>query len=480
MHKLSGPDANFLYIETEAAPMHVASLTVCGPPPSGTDPYQNFKAQIAEALPQIPAFKRVLKKHPLKPNQLVWGETDTIDLNYHIRTLDLPKPGGPEQLRDAIEELHSELMDRKHPLWCFYIIQGIESDKYGLEPGGFGLYAKFHHALIDGASGMAITHIIADQQSVTRDPLSNAKIAVDAKKPGLFETLHRAHMDMLQQPLEVLSYLNKVPAALSKVGSLAMAEDSIADKDILPAPKSRFNVRVKNARSFGTNSIPLKEALTLAKATGTKLNDVALSLCGGALRRYLRLTKELPAKPLIAAVPVSLREPGDDRIRNMISAIRCEIGSDIEQPLERLQRVSESARRSKALFDAAKDLIPDDYDLSDGAALISTFAEAIGQSRLTDYAPGAVNLMISNVPGPREPIFYAGSQVTAVYPVSFVMHQQALNITLQSYLEQLDFGLVGCKKAVPNIQFIADAIVEEFELLKQAVAKQAEQAGSEA
>ena len=247
-----------------------------------------------------------------------------------------------------------------------------------------------------------------------------------------------------------------------------------------PAPKTRFNVRIQKQRAFGAQTMSLPEVIGVAKQTNTTLNDVVMTICGGALRRYLEGHNELPEDSLVAAVPVSLREFGDASNTNQVAMMTCALGSDIADPIERLQAVHEHAKGSKKQIGAIKDVIPQDYVFFGAPVFVTAMAQLTSRTDLVNRMPSPINVTISNVPGPRRNVYFAGSKVLAQYPVSIATHGCALNITLQSYVDRLEFGLVACKIAVPDVQVIADYIVEEFELLKAAAAKaQAKPAAAE-
>lgn len=471
MHKLTGLDATFLYMETDETPMHVSALLICEPPKEGNNPYEALKSQIAERAHEIPSFHRKLMPTPFYVDHPVWVNADTIDFDYHIKHASLPAPGNVEQLRMIIQGLHSLTLDRDRPLWQFYVIEGLEDEEFGLPKGSFALYTKSHHASVDGGAGIAVMDIISDRAPVPRPPMPKNKIRLQAEKPGMFELLGSSYGRFLQQQVDVVK---KVPDMVKAVGSLAKVafEDrSALAKNLKPAPKTRFNVRIQKQRAYGAQSLSLPETIALAKKTGSTLNDVVLTICGGALRRYLDGHKELPEDSLVAAVPVSLREFGDAANTNQVTGMTCGLGTDIADPMKRLRAVQESTKASKKQLGAVKDVIPQDYVFFGAPILVSAMAQMQSRTDLVNMMPSPINVTISNVPGPRRYMYFAGSKVVAQFPVSIATHGCALNITLQSYVDRLDFGLIACKITVPDVQDIADLIVEEFAALQAAADK---------
>ena len=468
MHKLTGLDATFLYMETDETPMHVSGLLICEPPEKGNNPYELLKSQIAARAHEIPSFHRKLMPTPFQVDHPVWVNADTIDFDYHIKHASLPAPGNVEQLRMIIQGLHSLTLDRDRPLWQFYVIEGLEDEEFGLPKGSFALYTKSHHASIDG---VAVMDIISDREPTPRPPMPRSKIYLQPEKPGMFELLGGSYGRFVQQQVDALK---KVPDLVKAMGSLAkVALDDGAGilKNLQPAPKTRFNVSIQKQRAYGAQSLSLPETIALAKKTGATLNDVVLAICGGALRRYLDGHKELPDRSLVAAVPVSLRELGDAANTNQVTGMTCGLGTDIEDPIERLQAVHDNAARSKKQLAAVKDVIPQDYSFFAAPIVVSAMAQMQSKTDIVNMMPSPINVTISNVPGPRRHLYFAGSKVVAQFPVSIATHGCALNITLQSYVDRLDFGLIACKIAVPDVQDIADYIVEEFEVLKAAAEK---------
>ena len=475
MRKLSGMDATFLYMETDQTPMHISSLLVCEPSKDGENPFEAVKSQIAARLHEIPSFHRILKHTPFYIDHPVWVNADVVDLEYHIKHARLPMPGNIEQIRTLVQGLHSLVLDRNRPLWQFYIIEGVEDPEFGLPKGSFAIYTKGHHACLDGGAGVSAMDIISDSKPTPRAPMPKNEVHFASDNPGFFELIGSAYGRFIQQQVNLVTSVPALTKALGKVAKNTFEDTGSALKSLRPAPKTRFNVRVEKQRAYGAQSLNLKEVIGVAKATNTKLNDVVLSVCGGALRRYLQDHNELPSRSLVAAVPVSLRELGDMGAGNQVANMNCAIASDIADPIERLEKVFANSKVAKKQLSAISDVFPTDYSFFGAPIMVSAMAEITSRTNVMNYMPSPFNLAISNVPGPRKPMYFAGSKVKTYFPVSIATHGCALNITLQSYVDRLDFGLVACQKAVPDVQKIADYIIEEFYLLRDVVAESAKQ-----
>jgi len=258
------------------------------------------------------------------------------------------------------------------------------------------------------------------------------------------------------------------PGAAAPQG-IALLQNLAKELPKLGAPKTPFNATITRERSYAARSISLSDAKAAAKATGTKLNDVVLAICGGALRRYLSEKGQLPDKPLVAGVPISLREPGDTRQNNQVSGMLCQIGTDIADPVERLKAVLKSSSKSKAIAGTFRDAVPQDFAFVGAPILLQLVMLIYGRSGLADYVAPVMNVTISNVPGPPMPLYCAGAKVLALYPVSIPAHGAALNITVQSYMDALQFGLTADRRAVPDVDKISNYIVEEAATLAKAV-----------
>jgi WS/DGAT/MGAT family acyltransferase len=254
-----------------------------------------------------------------------------------------------------------------------------------------------------------------------------------------------------------------MPKALGTLQSL------ITQLPTLDAPRTPFNATITRERSYAARTISLSDAKAIAKASGAKLNDVVMAVCSGALRRYLQEMGQLPDKPLIAGVPISLREPGDTRQNNQVSGMLCQIATDIADPAERLDAIVKSSSQAKQIAGTFRDAVPQDFAFVGAPILLQLVMLVYGRSGLADRLPMPMNVTISNVPGPPMPLYCAGAKVTALHPVSIAAHGAALNITVQSYMDALNFGLTADRRAVPDVGRLGDYLVEAADELKKAV-----------
>jgi diacylglycerol O-acyltransferase len=463
MNRLSALDAAFLYLETPETPMNIGSLTTFAPSAASSDAiFESFREHTLARLELLPSYRRRPQMTPLGIDHPVWVDEKELDLDYHIRRRALPRPGTMEQLRSLVAELHMVLLDRERPLWQYYVIEGLED-------GGFAVYIKLHHADMDGVSGMATLPVIYDF-SPTPAPLPpSGQTPGSTGKPSFSELIGSAISDLIGQDLRLLRAGPRFANALVNVGRRAARTMRVLPDGLRLAPRTLFNVSISRERSYGTASLSLSDVKHIAKARHATINDVVLTICGGALSRYLSAHRALPEKPLIAAVPVSLRGAGHNEMNNQVAAVTCSLATDIADPLQRLAAVAASAQDSKGRFVDVKEIWPTEMSLLGVPLLATGLARLAGRTHAYDILPNAYNLWISNVPGPRQPMYCAGAKAVHYFPLSIAYHGAALNITAQSYLDNIDFGLTACRAVVPDVQLIAGHLVEELAALKRAV-----------
>ncbi|WP_178133534.1 WS/DGAT/MGAT family O-acyltransferase [Vineibacter terrae] len=472
MTRLGGIDASFLYFETPETPMHVAGFTLFDLPEGYAGSFHdNYRDMLASRLHLVPIFSKKLAPTLLDIHHPSWVDVPRIDLSYHFRHVTLPAPGTFAQLEEMIARLHSQPLDRSQPLWQFITIDGIEG-------GQVALYSKVHHAAVDGGAGMVITNTMYDLTPQPRqvEPPAAASSPPAAAIPNpigdLVTSMVRLHLDMWRAAPETMGniasmFFPKVPrgAPLSQY----LPQSPVRELPPLAAPKTPFNTTITSERSYAARRFPLADAKAIGKATGGKLNDVVMTICSGALRRYLMDRNALPDQELIAFVPISLRELGNTDLNNQVFGMMCGLATTVADPVARLKAIKASSTDAKQIASGFKDAMPQDYAFFGAPFLIRGLSDLYGRSGLADVLPMACNVCISNVPGPSVPLYGAGAKVAALFPVSIPTHGCALNLTVQSYLGSLDFGLTADRRAVPDVARLGDHLMEEAARLKQVV-----------
>lgn len=466
MKQLSGIDATFLYMETNQTPMHVAGLTLYDLPKGFKGSFhKHFTDFFKGRVHLIPIFGMKLAKAMWQVDHPGWVDAGELDFDYHIQSAKLPKPGNRKQLEDMVAALHAERLDRQKPLWQFTVIEGLEGRQAAL-------YSKVHHAAVDGGAGMVITKALYDVTDQPRevDPPEPKK---PTRKPSDLERAILGISDVAaNMARQQLTMMENIPKMLGQVSD--MVAPVLAGKVGIPqllAPRTPFNVTVEAKRSYGARSISLKEVKAIGKATGTKLNDVVMAITSGAVRRYLTKRQALPDAALVAFVPISMREVGNSDINNQVFGMNVPIATNYGDPLKRLKKISQESGASKTLAGSVKDAAPKDFTLIGAPTLLPGLMQLYGATKLTEHIPQVVNMCISNTQGPPFPLYCAGAKVTALYPVSIATHGVGLNVTVQSYLDHLDFGITADHKAMPDADVFVDMIVDAFEELKHAVEK---------
>ncbi len=469
MKHLSALDASFLHLETPEMPMHVGALQMLDRPDGlDGDFIDAVKRHIADRMHLANVFSKKLAFMPFDIANPVWVDDDDVDLDYHIRQVSLPKPGTRLQLEAYVGRLHSSLLDRSRPLWEFYVFDGLVS-------GQIGFYSKIHHAALDGQGAMLLAEALLDVSAVPRQVESPPPHARAPYQPPVSTMLKAALRDTIKQCAKLV---RGVPTGVRAAASMLAPSGGADGKRHLAwpvklalAPRTPLNVSITNQRAFGTASVDLKQALVVGKAFGATLNDVVLCIVSGALRNYLDEHGVLPAKSLVAAVPVSLRGEGDTKMNNQVSMMLMKLGSEHDEPQARMRAVVKASAQMKKTMSSVKSVMPTDFPSLGVPWLMSGLVSLYGRARLADSLPAIANVVVSNVPGARVPLFLAGARMTNNYPVSIVTHGLALNVTVQSYNGALDFGMVACRRAVPDIGlFAACMLVAHEELLTAALA----------
>jgi diacylglycerol O-acyltransferase / wax synthase len=466
MSHLSVVDGAFLHLESPEMPMHVGSLALYEPPPPENGPWMDsVKAHVASRMHLAPVFTRKLALMPFDLANPVWIHDDDIDLDYHIRHTVLPKPGTMAQLEALAARLHSSLLDRSRPLWEFYVIEGLAD-------GRLGFYSKVHHAAVDGQAAVAMGNSVFDVTPEPRRVRPPRASRSHRYQLGVAELLSAALGNQLQQLLQLGRLLPPLAgAAWTSAKEALAARRSGAPKTEVPsrlklAPATPFNTSITNQRVFAGVDVPLQEVKSIGKAFGASVNDMVLWLCSTALREYLNDARELPDKTLVAGVPISLRSEGDTSSNNQVSGTVIDLATQEADPLKRLQQIMAGTRAMKEQMGSFGELIPKDFPSLGSPWLLSGLASLYGRSRLADRLRLA-NVTISNVPGPQMPLYLAGAKMSGIYPLSIVVHGVALNITVQSYMGQLCFGLIACRRAVPDVKELAAQMTRAMSSLRK-------------
>jgi diacylglycerol O-acyltransferase / wax synthase len=446
---MSPADSVFLLGESREHPMHVGGLQLFEPPDGAG---LEFVREFYDRLVAQQDFQPTFLKRPARLlggiGNLSWAYDKNLDVDYHVRRAALPSPGRVRDLLELTSLLHSSLLDRHRPLWEAHVIEGLND-------GRFAVYTKFHHALIDGVSSLKLM-----QRALSKDPDEHELRAI-------WSLPKRKRKSSPSSPLSSLVNTAGSIAALGP-STVKLARAAFFEQQLtLPfgAPRTMLNVKIGGARRCAAQSWSVDRIKSVKRAAGVTLNDVVLAMCSGALRYYLLEHNALPDTPLVAMVPVSLRsEEEADTGGNLVGAILCNLATDTDDPAQRLETVSESMRSNKKVFNE----LPRFQALALSLLNTSSLALAAVPGWVASTPP-PFNLVISNVPGPHEQMYCGGARLDGNYPLSSVLDGQALNITLVSNADNLDFGLVGCRRSVPHLQRLLAHLESSLKDLERAV-----------
>ncbi len=477
MQQLTGLDASFLAFETANSTGHVGGVSVLDP---GDAPKPLTLARLTEVLADrlqlVPVLRRKLLNVPLGLDQPYWIDDADFDIEYHVRELAVPSPGSDAQLCEQVARLHARPLDRSRPLWEIYLITGLARDRAAV-------YTKIHHSAIDGASGTELLTVLFDLDPGGRE-LPAAKPFRPERGPSPAAMAALAATRLAWRPVQTVRVANELmrmlptlaPAVSTLVGGLlGLGRGDGAVIPTMPgrAPATPFNKPITAHRRFAFRSVDLASIKTVKNAFGVSVNDVVMAMCAGALRRWLAGHDTLPATPLIAMIPVSIRDPASKgALGNKVSAMLATLPTHVIDPDQRLQIVHAATKIAKAQQAAIPQGLVDQISDFAPPALAARAARVVFATGLLHRLP-PFNICISNVPGPNVPVYLCGAKLLAHYPVSVITDGQGLNITLVGYLGQLHFGLVSCRELVPDIDTLAGYLVEELELLLKAADQRA-------
>ena len=489
MQQLTGLDASFLYMETGGQFGHVGSVTLYDPSTTpGGSLYDVMRKSISERMHILPPFRRRLVQVPLGLDHPYWIEDPHFDLDFHLRHIAVPPPGTNLQLSELVSRIAGRPMDRARPLWEIYVIEGLAN-------GLVALYIKIHHCTIDGVSGAEMTSTLLDTSPTGSaiDPPQHAW-KPDAI-PGELEMLRRGIGAALLRPGRAARFAAGAVRSLAQspefgplardaigldrlpvVGGLFKRRGDQVDAPLIPqtrAPKTPFNRSITPHRRWAFCSIPLADAKLVKSAFGTTLNDVVMAASSGALRRYLERKSALPEDPLIAMVPVSVRSAEEKATySNRVSSVLADLATNEKDPVRRLLRIHESMKSAKRMQQAIPANLLQDFTQFATPNVAGQAARIVARTRIADRMNPPFNVVISNVPGPRHPLYLGGARMLTYYPVSAVAEGQGLNITVQSYIDHLDFGLIACRDLVPDVWDLIEDLKDAFaELVRLAEAK---------
>jgi WS/DGAT/MGAT family acyltransferase len=464
MERLSGLDASFLYFETSQMHMHVSIVAILDPKgnPGGFS-FDRVQDLIASRLHLLPPFRRRPVHVPFDLHHPLWVEDPDFDIIHHVRRATCPAPGGRKELAALCGRITSTPLSRSRPLWEVWVIEGLKH-------GRVALLTKVHHCAVDGASGAELmVHLF----SMEREPAEIAPpVHAPAEKiPTDTQLVKQALIERARMPLELARLTRRTVSAVADVVRRRRVPEMEVGATPLTAPRTRFNGAITAHRSVAFTRVPLAEVKALRKTLGATVNDVVLAICGGALRQYLKQKGELPSDPLIATCPISVRDTGArEPSNNKVSAMFTSLATNVDDPIERLRVIQKTTRGAKEEHNAiGADMLQKWAEFA-APTTFSLAARFYTRMKLADKHRPIHNLVISNVPGPPFPLYLAGAELVAAYPMGPVFEGAGLNITVLSYLGSIDFGFNAATNTIPDLWTLAECVPTAFQELKDAAA----------
>ena len=458
MERLSGLDAGFLYMETPTAHMHTMKIAVVDPSDS-TPPYsfQAVKDVLGARIHLLPPFRRRIVEVPFRLNHPVWIDDPDFDIDYHVRRVGCPSPGGPHEFCEMISDVASRPLDRNHPLWEIWVVEGLED-------GRVGFVAKMHHTIADGLAAAALLANVMQSIPEGEQPTDHAWTGepIPSNRTLLFEAVADLGRDLKGLP----DLLKRTFGALKALRKLRKGSEVKA-----PLPfstqKTSFNAALTSHRTFAMTTLSLADVKAVRAAFDCTVNDVVLAVCAGALRRYLIDRGELPEKPLIAGVPVSTSTEtrlGGNRVSNMFVTLR----TDLDDPAQRVREIQRVTKAAKVVHNILGTEMLADWSQHTPPRPFAWFMRLYSRRGWASRHRPPINLVVSNVPGPPSPLEIVGARLETLSSVGPILEGIGLNITVWSYVGAMNFGIVACREHMPDIWTLADALRDSLEELRKA------------
>jgi diacylglycerol O-acyltransferase len=448
MQRLSGLDASFLYLETATQPLHVCSVLELDTStiPGGYS-FDRLRDALGLRVKAMPEFREKLADNRLNLDHPVWVEDEDFDVDRHVHRIGLPAPGGRVELGEICGHIASLNLDRSRPLWEMWVIENVAgTDAH--DGGRIAVMTKVHHAGVDGVTGANLMSQLCTTEADAPPP-------EPVEGVGGGSDLEIAVSGAIKYATRPLKLMNMLPSTVSTVvDTVKRARSGLTMAAPFAAPKTRFNAKVTGHRNVAFAQLDLEDIKTVKNHFGVKVNDVVMALVAGVLRTFLLDKDELPENTLVAMVPVSVHDKSDRPGRNQVSGMFSSLGTNIEDPAERLKTIADANSVAKQHSAAIGATLLQDWSQFAAPAVFGIAMRVYARSSLTTLP--VHNLVVSNVPGPQVPLYLLGAKVNAMYPLGPIFHGSGLNITVMSLNGTLDVGLISCPELLPDLWEMAD------------------------
>ncbi len=466
VERFSGLDTMFLNAETATMHMHVAGVMIFDPSDAPFSySFERVREIVASRLDLLKPFRRRAVRVPFHLHHPLWVEDPEFDLDYHLRRVCLPSPGGMSELEEFVADVVSRPLDLNRPLWEMYVVEGLEN-------GMVALVTKTHHAAIDGVSGAELAASFLDLQPEPREIDPPEHPWTPERIPSDYELTAYALVSLAFQPLTALRVVRRTIEMVTALTERNRTSNTTPPPAPFTAPRTKFNASITAHRCLGTTEVSLDQVKSIKRAFGCTVNDVVLALCTGGLRRYLIDQRDLPEDPLVAMVPISVRKEQErNALGNRLSAMLVSLPTTVGDPFQRLSMIAAGTSHAKEQGKAIGAETLMNWAEFAAPALAARAARLVSGIRLFDRFPPAFNVTISNVPGPNFPLYGAGARMVAMYPLGPVVEGVGLNITVMSYMGKMFFGILGCKELVPSMEVLVQGIQDSLAELSELPAK---------
>jgi WS/DGAT/MGAT family acyltransferase len=446
--RLSGLDASFLYFESSTGLMHVCGLLTLDQSTMAADyDFETIRESLRQRIGGNPSFRRKLYNPRFNLDHPIWIDDDHFDIEHHVRRSSVPAPGGREELAALCGDIAGQPLDRDRPLWEMWLIEGLQD-------GSIAVMTKMHHATVDGVSGASLVSELCSVEADAPPMTADEPTPPAPKRPSDARIVADGALRLAKRPLKFAKLLPPTVGVLPEWIGRARSGRAMAAP--FTAPRTSFNATITGHRSVAFARMDLADVKAVKNAFGSTVNDVVLTMCSGALRKYLADRDELPDSSLVAMVPVSVHGKSEAPGTNKVSGMFASLASDIEDPVERLAAIAAQNRVAKEHHNTLSASLLQDWAQFAAPNTFGLAVRVYSKLRLAERHPVIHNLVISNVPGPPMPIYFMGARITGFYPFGPVFHGAGLNVTVLSNDGHLDVGLIACRELAPHLWELAD------------------------
>jgi WS/DGAT/MGAT family acyltransferase len=456
MRMLSALDASFIYLESDHSPMHIGGVyLIDGKSAPASFGYETFFSHIEQRLRFSRVFRQRLVEVPLSLSHPYWINDPDFELSRHLPRLQLPAPGGRKELMQLAAQIFGRTLDRKRPLWKMSFIEGLDSFQ-DLARGSFAVVTKVHHAAVDGASGVELMGALMDFGAAPRK-IGGKDNWRPERAPGTVRMLAAAYGKLGRKSVELGKLVGEVSAGAWRVYGASRVKRVNPPPSLLSAPVSILNRPVSSSRTYWGIDFDFERIRQIRRRLdGPTVNDVVLAICAQGLRAYLHERDALPEEPLVAMSPVSVRRDEQKKeMGNQLSAMLVSLATDIADPLHCVLQISRNTQESKVFASALPankiaEFIPSET--------LAAAARLYTRTRLGGRHRPFFNLIITNVPGPKVPVYLAGARIEQQFGMAPIIDGLGLIIVVLSYAGRISLGLTSCYRVMPDPDHFAELL----------------------